>query len=1333
MRKLNLLPTPKADTGRGSRSVFWPRDLLPTTVPHARVMTYGYDSHIRHRFGPEGSQSTVYDIAWDFLVALEASRRSDPERSILLIAHSLGGIVVKEMLRKSTTCGQSHLRPVFASMLGVIFFGTPHGGADPRSFLKTVAEHLLRATGFTVNQQIADTLLPSSERLRELRDEFAPMARQRGWAIHSFQEQMGVKGLNGGKVVEDTSSYLNAPDLEVTEHICQNHMEMCRFVGSHDPEYRKVAAAISRIMKNGFKATTEPDHVTEPNVDPMALKEIMELLRFDQDDARHQNIKSAHAKTCKWLLKCEMYSDWVRSKHLEDNHGFFWMKGKPGTGKSTIMKFLLANARRTMKDTVVISFFFNARGHALERSTIGMYRSLLLQLLEKKPSLQPLLGLDSLRNRDALSWSLELLKSLFEQAVQSLASTPVACFIDALDECPETEVREMVSSFSHLGQLAVSAGYQFKVCFSSRHYPHVTIDKKIELVLEEQDGHGDDITHYVASELNIGQTKMADEVKLAVQTKSSGIFMWVVLVVQILNKEYDCGNIHRLRRRLKEIPEDLHELFRDILTRDAKNGDELILCLQWVLFAKTPLGPSELYFAVLSGVDPEALRESDVEELSDSVFDRYILNCSKGLIETTKSKSHTAQFIHESVRDFLLKDDGFQFILAKHIAQSFEGLSHEKLKQCCLVQIETATLEKDPGLSLMRFPFLRYAVDNILHHANKAGELGLNQSGFVANFQTADWVGLTNSYEKYQTRKYPPDTRLLYVLAEKNLSHLLSCLLTTHSTDSCCLEMGKERYSCPLYASLAMGSHETAKVLLRQVVDRFPASHEAHSHFEDLFSQENPWSPFPRDFKFHKKDELYEKMLRSSEVLMLLFLNLGLISEGDMQTHGPNLFMIAAERRHDLLAVEILKRTGTNHIGMWEESPLHTAVRHGLATVTGLLLRTLKEVNPRDKDGLTPLLAATTYNEEGVAKLLIDSTKTEVDTRDRNEQTPLSIASSAGMMEVVKLLLASGKADINSRDNDGQTPLFHAAISGSEGITELLLASNEVEVDARDIMGKTPLSYAAQQKREGIVKLLLDSGKVDVNSRDVQGRSPLSHAVLDGDDKVMELLLASEMVDINCRDNEGKTPLTWLVSKRLGGFDYQKKNMSLMLESGKIDVNSRDNEGRTCLSYAADHGYEWAVDMLLASGAAEVDSLDNQGRTPLSWATGMSNQTRILRLTGSEMDNLRRTVKMLTDRDRGQANVNARDYLGRTPLAWALTPGTSNEARYRSGMLPEVRVVRLLLEVGADPAIADSEGYTPLNRLNSFAQDYVGSQMDHYKLPAIRNLLRPNNVGVQAV
>ncbi|KAK8099504.1 uncharacterized protein PG998_012745 [Apiospora kogelbergensis] len=66
VRKFNPFSGSTANGGHGYRSVFWPRDLLPTTAPDARVMTYGYDTHIRHWIGPEGSHNTVYDISLGF-------------------------------------------------------------------------------------------------------------------------------------------------------------------------------------------------------------------------------------------------------------------------------------------------------------------------------------------------------------------------------------------------------------------------------------------------------------------------------------------------------------------------------------------------------------------------------------------------------------------------------------------------------------------------------------------------------------------------------------------------------------------------------------------------------------------------------------------------------------------------------------------------------------------------------------------------------------------------------------------------------------------------------------------------------------------------------------------------------------------------------------------------------------------------------------------------------------------------------------------------------------------------------------------------------------------
>ena len=88
----------------------------------------------------------------------------------------------------------------------------------------------------------------------------------------------------------------------------------------------------------------------------------------------------------------------------------------------------------------------------------------------------------------------------------------MVCFIDALDECEEWQIRDMISFFEHVGELAVLAGIRFQVCFASRYYPHITIRKGLGLVLERQEGHHQDITNYLESELKIGQSKIAKEI-----------------------------------------------------------------------------------------------------------------------------------------------------------------------------------------------------------------------------------------------------------------------------------------------------------------------------------------------------------------------------------------------------------------------------------------------------------------------------------------------------------------------------------------------------------------------------------------------------------------------------------------------------------------------------------------------------------------------------------------------------------------------------------------------------------------------------------------------------
>jgi hypothetical protein len=87
------------------------------------------------------------------------------------------------------------------------------------------------------------------------------------------------------------------------------------------------------------------------------------------------------------------------------------------------------------------------------------------------------------------------------------------------------------------------------------------------------------MANYLQSELKAGNSSLIQQIKLEIRERASGIFLWVVLVVQMFNKEYAHGRIHALRKRLDEIPNGLDELFKNILTRDAQNMVELVLCL----------------------------------------------------------------------------------------------------------------------------------------------------------------------------------------------------------------------------------------------------------------------------------------------------------------------------------------------------------------------------------------------------------------------------------------------------------------------------------------------------------------------------------------------------------------------------------------------------------------------------------------------------------------------------------------------------------------------------------------------------------------------------------
>jgi len=91
-------------------------------------------------------------------------------------------------------------------------------------------------------------------------------------------------------------------------------------------------------------------------------------------------------QTCAWLLQHTEDTTWLRQ-----NRETLWIKGKPGAGKSALIKNALRDAKERADDKaraardkpVVASFFFHGRGSSIQKSPLGMFRSLLHQILDQ--------------------------------------------------------------------------------------------------------------------------------------------------------------------------------------------------------------------------------------------------------------------------------------------------------------------------------------------------------------------------------------------------------------------------------------------------------------------------------------------------------------------------------------------------------------------------------------------------------------------------------------------------------------------------------------------------------------------------------------------------------------------------------------------------------------------------------------------------------------------------------------------------------------------------------------------------------------------------------------
>jgi ankyrin repeat protein len=984
----------------------------------------------------------------------------------------------------------------------------------------------------------------------------------------------------------------------------------------------------SQLIGPQFNATTV-NIGSGTNVTPKDKKAaLLDSLKFEHIKTRWSSIKQEHVHTCAWLLEEPEFQDWFAHSKAQDNHGFLWIKGKPGCGKSTLMKYVFLATRKKLKGFTVASFFFNARGAELEKSTIGMYRSLLWQLLGRQ-------SLDFISKilkdvmldddcTDTSPWTLESLEDLFRAVIKELRH-PVACFIDALDECDEKQIRQMVLLFQQLGQIAIQHEIRFQVCFSSRHYPHISIRRAQELILDGRPGHNQDITNYIGDVLDIGTGTPADEVRAEVQRKSGGVFMWVVLVVDLLNIEYDHGRMSALRRRLQEIPGELSTLFRQILTRHCENAEQIILCLQWLLFAKEPLQPRQLYCAVLAETDQDIVVAG---QQSTDIVKKFVLSSSKGLAEIVESSESpsTVQFIHESVRDFLLKEKGLQELWSG-LRDEPTGRSHDRLKQCCVSYLAAfkasvlthASISKQGSKPLLsgdlkpdldKHPFLRYAADNVLFHAEKAACCRIPQECFLEGFDCLTWITLYNTFQTKKSRLHIAEARLLYILAEVNAPNLI----IWHPLRYSYLEVGEERCGTPLYVALAAGNHDVVQFFLELHSEGLPLDHAARCCLTEYRStgtkvSKSRWTtPYKSN-----RDVLSQVLDYGDDIASAVFLHTATREDLAQLKHSRDnrgrttLALAAIEGSYEIVKLLLRQhRMDPNAQDKSGRSALHHAVLAGHTRVARLLLECdMIKINLRDNNGDTPLALAaqSIYRGRGsqnkpvdVLKVLLEFDALQIQSVEQSGRSSVICDEAHNRGDSIELLSNTRRLDIDSRDSHGRSPLSHAAKWGHEGVVSILLETNKVDIDSRDSHGRSPFSYAAMGGYDGIVRILLKTGNVDIDSRDNDGESPLSHAARTRREGIVRILLETGKVDIDSRDSNGRSPLSHAAGTGSEGI------IRILLKTGKVDADSRDNDGRSPLSHAARTGSEGIVRILLETGEVDVDSRDVRGRTPFSWA-----------------------------------------------------------------------------------------------------------------------------------
>jgi hypothetical protein len=476
------------------------------------------------------------------------------------------------------------------------------------------------------------------------------------------------------------------------------------------------------VTIKGFKATTEQESMHCRRVQ----EKILQGLRFPGMTDRYEQVSSAYEQTFEWIFSHPEpdqvpWSNFV--VWLEQGGGVYWINGKAGSGKSTLMKHIFNNpyTRSALElwagssPLCSSTFFFWNSGTPEQKSQSGLLAVLLHDILEQCPTLIPIiLPLEWSRVYSALLGAgtspvpslypnLETLKRVFLALGQQTAVPVKIClFVDGLDEF-DGDHEQLAELF-----ILLSKSPSVKICVTSR--PWVVFQDLFQSFssLRLQDLTYGDIQHYVTHRMHnnslferlfvkdpISASALIEEV---VQ-KAEGVFLWVEIVVKsLLNGIRNRDEPRDLRARLLLLPRELEPLYEHLLrliepvylewasksfqlVRSARIYQEY-LCEKGGE-RRQPFNLLNLYLAMKEDMNIGDLPDYKSEELvghCDDTRVRLTARCA-GLLEVwdrgrLKPPFQEIRYLHRTARDFVEAPDVWQRIQCHTANTSFNPAAH---------------------------------------------------------------------------------------------------------------------------------------------------------------------------------------------------------------------------------------------------------------------------------------------------------------------------------------------------------------------------------------------------------------------------------------------------------------------------------------------------------------------------------------------------------------------------------------------------------------------------------------------------------------------------------